>query len=43
MVNVGRPDDEAASVYVGGQTVVTLENINRFNNSLRSVIAERVG
>ena len=40
LVNVGKPYEGAASVYVGGEAQVMVENINRFIAALREVIAE---
>jgi hypothetical protein len=40
MVNVGQQDSESTAVYVGGETVVTVENIQNFIAALRRVLAE---
>ncbi len=42
MVNVGRPEEEGASVYIGGQTIVTLENINLFISSIRGIRVQKI-
>ncbi len=41
MVNIGKLNSEGSSVYVGGETLVTLENINSFISSIRDVIVKR--
>lgn len=38
LVNVGQPDEESSSVYVGGEAVVTLEQIKHFLLSLRHLL-----
>jgi hypothetical protein len=38
MVNVGKPEGKTSSVYVGGETEVTLENINSFIAAIRQVL-----
>lgn len=40
LVNVGQPDEESSSVYVGGEAVVTLEQIKRFLLPLRRLLTE---
>lgn len=40
LVNVGRPDEESSSVYVGGEAVVTLEQTRHFLLSLRRLLTE---
>ena len=38
MVNVGRRNDEASSTYVGAESAVTLENMQNFISSVRTVL-----
>lgn len=40
MVNVGQSDFEASRTYVGGESVVTLENIKSFTSSLQGILRE---
>lgn len=43
MINVGRQKEGSPSVYVGGETVVTVENINSFISSIRQALKEIPG
>ena len=38
MVNVGQSDFEASRTYIGGESEVTLENIESFTSSLQSIL-----
>ncbi len=38
MVNVGQGNEEVGSTYVGGESAVTLENIQRFISSVRTAL-----
>ena len=40
MVNVGKSKDEDCRVYVGGESVVTLEQIKNFTSLIHGVMAE---
>ncbi|WP_322657512.1 hypothetical protein [Dendronalium sp. ChiSLP03b] len=40
MVNVGQTNVEVSRTYVGGESVVTLENIQSFISSLQGVLRE---
>ncbi len=40
MVNVGQTNVEASRTYVGGESVVTLANIQSFTSSLQTVLTE---
>lgn len=40
MVNVGRSNEEVSSTYVGGESEVTLENIQNFKSSVQAALAE---
>ncbi len=40
MVNVGRSNEEVSSTYVGGESEVTLENIQNFKSSVQVALAE---
>ena len=40
MINMGKPEKGSTSVYVGGEGVVTLEEINRFLASVKRLLAD---
>ncbi|MBE9114605.1 hypothetical protein IQ249_01725 [Lusitaniella coriacea LEGE 07157] len=40
MVNVGKPNEEISSTYIGAESMVTLDNVQDFICSLKSVISE---
>jgi hypothetical protein len=41
MINVGMPSEDSSSVYVGGEAVVTLENVNRFLSLISCLLSEK--
>lgn len=40
MVNVGRSNEEVSSTYLGGESEVTIENIQSFKSSVQAVLVE---
>lgn len=40
MVNVGESNGEGCRVYVGGESLITLENIKNFGSSLRAALSD---
>ncbi|HAX86839.1 MAG TPA: hypothetical protein DCY91_11415 [Cyanobacteria bacterium UBA11370] len=40
MVNIGQPETESTRTYVGGESMVTLENIQSFISSVNQVLTE---
>ncbi|GAB4203748.1 MAG: hypothetical protein Fur006_58350 [Coleofasciculaceae cyanobacterium] len=40
MVNVGRSNEEVSSTYFGGESEVTLENIQKFKSSVQASLVE---
>jgi hypothetical protein len=41
MINADRPNEEKSSVYIGGEAMVKLENVNRFLSSISCLLSER--
>ena len=41
MLNTGKSNPEGFAVYVGGEAVISLENVNRFLSSISCLLAER--